>query len=84
MAYKEMFFVQVFGYSAKNRLVLLATYPAKDAAHAVERARAYSERGQPGALAFSQMVDEKAEDALEPSMLVFFGHVPPEARAQVA
>lgn len=84
MAYKEMFFLQVFGYTSKNSLKLIATYHARDAEHAVSRARAYSEKGVPGALAFSQMIDEKAEDALEPTMLVFFGHVPPEASAHAA
>lgn len=80
MAYKEMFFVQVFGMSSKNRLSLLATYHANNAEHAVARASAYAERGAPGAIAFSQMIDDKAEDALEPTLLASFGHVPPEAR----
>lgn len=80
MAYKEMFFVQVFGLNSKNRLSLLATYHANNADHAVARASAYADRGAPGAIAFSQMIDEKAEDALEPTLLASFGHVPPETR----
>ena len=80
MAYKEMYFVQVFGLNSKNRLSLLATYHANNADHAIARARAYADRGAPGAIAFSQMIDEKAEDAQEPVLLASFGHVPPETR----
>lgn len=76
-----MFFVQVFGVSSKNRLSLLATYHCNSAEHAVSRAGGYSDRGAPGAIAFSQMIDEKAEDALEPVLLASFGQVPPETRA---
>lgn len=81
MAYKEMYFVQVFGLNNKKRLSLVATYPADTADRAVARASAYADRGAPGAVAFSQMIDEKAEDALEPTLLASFGNVPPEARA---
>lgn len=80
MPYQEMYFVQLFDLSAKNRLILRATYHANDAENAVAQASACSERGIPGAIAFSQMVDEKAEDALEPVLLAAFGRVPPEAR----
>lgn len=80
MAYKEMYFVQVFGLNSKNRLTLLATHHANNADHAVARAGAYAEQGVPGAIAFSQMVDDKAEDALEPTLLASFGTVPPETR----
>lgn len=80
MAYKEMFFVQTFGFAAKNRLTLLATYPAIDKDHAVAKAEGYARRGVPGVIAFSQMVDEKAEDALEPTLLASLGSVPPEAK----
>ena len=80
MAYKEMFFVQTFGLNQKNRLTLLATYHANNPDHAVARAQGYAERGLPGAIAFAQMVDEGAEDSLEPVLLASFGHVPPEAR----
>jgi hypothetical protein len=34
-----------------------------------------------GVVAFAQMVDEKAGDAEEPTLLPFYGRVPPEARA---
>lgn len=81
MAYKEMFFVQLFGYNSKNRLVAGAVYHANNAEHAIDRARRYSEQGAPGVIAFSQMIDEKAEDAEEPALLAWFGHVPAEARA---
>ena len=81
MAFKEMFFVQTFVMSSKNRLSLLATYPAISAEHAVSRARAYADRGIPGAIAFTQMVDEAAEDCEEPKLLAAFGTVPPEAKA---
>ncbi|TXH85505.1 MAG: hypothetical protein E6Q77_00325 [Rhizobium sp.] len=81
MAYKEMFFVQVFGLNSKKRLSLLATYPADSAERAVARASAYADRGAPGAIAFTQIIDEQAEDAMEPVLLASFGQVPPEARA---
>lgn len=80
MAYKEMFFVQIFGYNSKNRLVAGAIYHANNADHAIERARRYSEQGSIGVIAFSQMIDEKAEDSEEPTMLAWFGHIPAEAR----
>lgn len=81
MAYQEMYFVQLFGLTAKNRLSLVATYHANNAEHAVARAQAYFDRGVAGAIAFSQMVDEKAEDAQEPALLAAFGRVPEEAKA---
>ncbi len=81
MAYKELFFVQVFGISSKNRITSVATYFAIDADHAIQRASAYAAGGAPGAIAFRQMIDEKAEDALEPTLLAAFGSVPEEARA---
>lgn len=81
MAYKEMFFVQTFGFTAKNRLMLMNTYSANSTDHAIMRAEAYSARGTPGAIAFSQMVDSEADDAQEPTLLAAFGSVPPEAKA---
>lgn len=45
MAYQEMYFVQLFGLTAKNRLSLVATYHANNAEHAVARAQAYFDRG---------------------------------------
>jgi hypothetical protein len=39
MAYKEMFFVQVFGLNSKNRLSLMATYHAGSADQAVANAK---------------------------------------------
>ncbi|HEY0218794.1 MAG TPA: hypothetical protein VGC26_03340 [Afipia sp.] len=81
MAYKELFFVQVFGISSKNHITSVATYYAIDAGDAVRRASSYAERGAPGAIAFSQMIDEKADDALEPTLLAAFGNVPEEAKA---
>lgn len=81
MAYKEVFFVQLFGYDEKDHLIAGAVYPSDDAGQAIIRARAYAERGVPGAVAFSQMVDDKAEHAEEAVLLAFFGHVPAEARA---
>lgn len=81
MAYKELYFIQVFGLNSKKRLSLLATYHANNADHAVLRASAYADRGVPGVIAFSQMVDEQAADAMEPTLLASFGQVPPEAMA---
>ena len=76
MAYQEMYFVQLFGLTAKNRLSLVATYHANNAEHAAARAQAYFDRGVAGAIAFSQLVDETAEDAQEPTLLAAFGRVP--------
>lgn len=80
MAYREMFFVQLFGLTAKNRLSLIATYHANNAEHAAARAQAYFARGAAGAIAFSQMVDEQDEDVQEPTLLAAYGRVPEEAR----
>lgn len=81
MAFKEMFFVQTFAISSKNRLSLLATYNAINAEQAISRAQAYADRGALGAIAFTQKVDEVAEDTEEPKLLFVYGSVPPEAKA---
>ena len=81
MAYREMFFVQLFGYTHKDELIPGAIYPADDSEQAVLRAKACADRGAPGAIAFSQLVDDRAEHAEEPKLLAGYGHVPREARA---
>lgn len=81
MSYKEMFFVQVFTTDSKGRLVGGRSYSLPDAHEAMLKAKWLSEKVI-GVVAFSQMVDEKAGDADEPTLLVFYGRVPDEARAQ--
>lgn len=80
MAFTEMFFVQVFDFDHKKRLVAGRVYPASDASDAIGKARALAATA-PGAVAFTQMVDQEAEDAEEPILLAYHGSVPPEARA---
>ena len=79
MGYRELFFVQTFVLSTKNKLMPGRIIPAVDAEHASRLARTISEHDA-GVVAFSQMVDEKAGDADEPTLLAFYGRVPPEAR----
>jgi hypothetical protein len=83
MTYREMFFVQTFGLTTKNKLVPGRIVPAIDANHASRLAGLISEH-HAGVLAFSQMVDEAADDAQEPVLLARYGAVPPEARAAAA
>lgn len=83
MAYKEMFFVQVYGIDSKNRIVGGRSYTVEDEIAAKARAKYLSEKVA-GVVAFSQMVDDKAGDAEEPVLLAFYGRVPPEARAAAA
>lgn len=80
MAFKEMFFVQVFTTDSKSRLVGGRSYILPNAEEARLKARGLSEKVV-GVVAFSQMVDEKAGDAEDPTLLVSYGRVPPEARA---
>lgn len=80
MAYKEMFFVQVFEVGAKNRLVEGRIYDVASAEDAQRKAR-YLADSVPGVIAFSQIVDAEAEDAHEPVLLAYHGRVPDEARA---
>lgn len=81
MAYKEMFFVQVFEVGAKNRLVAGRSYEVTNADDAKRKANYLAEK-VPGVVAFSQMVDAEAGDAEDPTLLAFYGRVPDEARAQ--
>jgi hypothetical protein len=83
MAYKQMFFVQVYGIDSKNRIVGGRSYTVADEIAAKVKAKYLSEKVT-GVVAFSQMVDEKASDAEEPVLLAAYGRVPPEARATVA
>jgi hypothetical protein len=80
MAYREMFFVQVFGIDSKNRVVGGRSYTLEDEEAAKVKAKYLSEKVA-GVVAFSQMVDEKAADAEDPVLLAFYGRVPPEACA---
>jgi hypothetical protein len=80
MAYREMFFVQTFILTTKNKLIPGRIIPTIDAGHASRLAGAISEH-HAGVVAFSQLVDEKADDAQEPVLLARYGKVPPEARA---
>lgn len=83
MAYKQMFFVQVYGIDSKNRIVGGRSYTVEDEIAAKVKAE-YLSNKVVGVVAFSQMVDEKAADAEEPILLAFYGRVPPEARAAAA
>lgn len=83
MAWKEMFFVQVFEIDGKNRLIGGRTYSLPDAEEAKVKARWLAEKVT-GVVAFSQMVDDEAQDAEEPVLLAIHGRVPPEARAAAA
>lgn len=80
MAYKEMFFVQVYGVDGKNRIVPGRSYACADADGAKVKAKWLAEKSA-GVVAFSQMVDNEAGDAEEPVLLAHYGRVPPEARA---
>lgn len=79
MAYKEMFFVQVFEIDRKNRLVGGRSYECSDAEHADRKAKLLSEK-VPGVVAFRQMVDNDAGVAEEPSLIAFHGRVPAEVK----
>lgn len=79
MAYKEMFYVQVFEINRKNQLVGGRSYACDDAEHADRKARLLSEKVA-GVVAFSQMVDENAGDAEEPTLIAFHGRVPSEVK----
>ncbi len=83
MAYKQMFFVQVFDVDNKNRLVGGRSYVVSDPEEAKRKALWLSEKVT-GVVAFSQMVDDKAADAEEPVLLALYGRVPAEARAAAA
>jgi hypothetical protein len=80
MAYKEMFFVQVFEFDGKKRLIAGRSYPVTSEEEAKRKASWLSDK-VPGVVAFRQMVDEEAADAEEPVLLIFYGRVPPEVRA---
>lgn len=80
MAYKQMFFVQVFGIDSKNRLIGGPSYSVPDEDEARLKAKFLSEKVV-GVVAFSQMVDQDAADAEEPVLLAIYGRVPAEARA---
>lgn len=80
MAYSQMFFVQTFGINRKNQIIPGPIFHAIDAADACAKAELFS-HGRTGVIAFSQMVDEKAEDSEEPILLALYGCVPAEARA---
>lgn len=80
MAYKEMFFVQVYEFDKKGRLALGRSYECDDAEHAKRRAETASIK-LPGAIAFSQMVNAEIGDAEEPTLLAVYGQVPKEVRA---
>jgi hypothetical protein len=80
MAYKEMFFVQVFEVRGQSRLIAGRIYEVSSAQEAQRKAR-YLAESVPGVIAFSQMVDAEADDAEEPVLLAYHGQVPDEARA---
>lgn len=77
MAYKLMFFVQTFDVNSKNKLVPRHSSAADSAELAQAKAKWMAERA-PGVVAFSQMVDESAQDAEEPVLLAAYGRVPAE------
>lgn len=79
MSYKEMFFVQTFGISAKNKIVQGRSYPCNSADEATRKAEYLADKVT-GVVAFSQMVDETAQDAEEPILLAYHGRVPCEAK----
>ncbi len=83
MAYKQMFFVQVFGINGKNRLVDLRTYEVRDADEAKLKASWLAGKSV-GVVAFAQMVDVEAADAQEPELLAFHGRVPREVKDRAA
>jgi len=83
MAYKQMFFVQVFCLDSKNRLIGGQSYSVVDAEEAQRKARWLSEKVT-GVVAFSQMVEDRSGDVEEPVLLAFHGRVPAEARAAAA
>lgn len=83
MAYKQMFFVQVFEVDAKKRLVDGRSYEVKSEAEAKRKAEFLSAKVV-GVVAFSQMVDHVAGDAEEPTLLAYYGRVPAEARSAAA
>jgi len=80
MAYKEMFFVQVFEIDAKNRLSGGRSYVEPDAESAKRKAQWLSEKVT-GVVAFTQIVDDKTGDGEDPVLLAHYGRVPPEARS---
>lgn len=83
MAYKEMFFVQVFEYGPKDRLIMGRCFEGADANEAQRKAQRLADY-VPGVIAFSQMVDAQAADSEEPTLLAFYGHVPAEVRGAAA
>lgn len=83
MAWKEMFFVQVFDVDGKNKLLGGRSYTVLTADEAKQKASWLSQKVI-GVVAFAQMVDEKCGDAEEPTLLAFYGRVPPEAVATAA
>jgi hypothetical protein len=83
MAYKQMFFVQVFEIDEKNRITGGRSYSVLDEAEARAKAKNLSERVT-GIVAFSQLVDEAAQDAEDPVLLAAYGRVPPEAQPAAA
>ena len=80
MAFKQMFFVQVYGIDRKNRIVGGRSYSVSDEGSAKLKAQSLSERVT-GVVAFSQMVDDAAQDAEDPVLILALGRVPPEAKA---
>jgi hypothetical protein len=80
MAYRQFYFVQVYGIDAKNRIVGGRSYTVPDETAAKVKAKYLSERSA-GVVAFSQMVDEGAMDTEEPVLLASYGRVPDEAKA---
>lgn len=83
MAYKELFFAQVFAFDKKNRLIAGRIYRAASAEEAKRKACRLADV-HIGTIAFSQNIDEQADDAQEPILLAYHGSVPPEAMADAA
>jgi len=80
MAYKQLFFVQVFDIDRKNRIIERCSYVVDDEDVARAKAKNLSEVAM-GVIAFAQLVDDAAQDAEDPVLLAAYGRVPPEVRS---
>jgi len=83
MACQELYFVQVFDITPKNKLVPGPSFQVSSA----DEARAKAERlsqNRIGVVAFAQQIDKDTGDADEPYLLAHYGRIPPEAQAMAA
>lgn len=82
MAFRQMFFVQVYDLTEALRLTMGQRYEADDFEHAKLKARSLALKSD-GVVAFSQMVDAATGDSEEPELVAVHGAVPIEARESI-